>query len=68
MPRIAALDPAAATGAAKTLLDAVHSKLGLTPNLMRTLATAPAALEDAAAHTQAHRVTLIVSAPSDRVA
>ena len=45
MPRIAALDPAAATGAAKTLLDTVHSKLGLTPNLMRTLATAPAALE-----------------------
>ena len=45
MPRIAPLDPAAATGAAKTLLDTVHSKLGLTPNLMRTLATAPAALE-----------------------
>jgi uncharacterized peroxidase-related enzyme len=45
MPRIAALDPAAATGAARKLLDAVHSKLGLTPNLMRTLAHAPSALE-----------------------
>jgi uncharacterized peroxidase-related enzyme len=56
MPRIAALDPAAATGAAKKLLDAVRSKLGVTPNLMRTLAAAPSALEgyldlnDALAH------------------
>ena len=45
MPRITAVDPAAATGAARNLLDAVHSKLGLTPNLMRTLANAPSALE-----------------------
>jgi hypothetical protein len=49
MPRITALDPATATGAAKMLLDAVHSKLGLTPNLMRTLATAPSALEGTSA-------------------
>lgn len=45
MPRIIAIDPANATGKAKQLLDAVNAKLGLTPNLMRTLATAPAALE-----------------------
>ena len=45
MPRIPAVDPALATGTAKHLLDAVHAKLGLTPNLMRTLAAAPAALK-----------------------
>ena len=45
MPRINAIDPAAATGAAKTLLDAVHSKFGMTPNSLRTLAVAPAALK-----------------------
>ncbi len=45
MPRIAAVDPAVATGAAKQLLDIVQSQLGITPNLMRTLANAPAALK-----------------------
>jgi uncharacterized peroxidase-related enzyme len=45
MPRIPAVDPSLATGEAKQLLDAVQTKLGLTPNLMRTLATAPAALK-----------------------
>ena len=45
MPRITAIDPANATGKAKQLLDAVKAKLGLTPNLMKTLATSPAALE-----------------------
>ena len=45
MNRLPALDPATATGKSKTLLDAVQSKLGRTPNLMRTLANAPAALE-----------------------
>ena len=45
MPRITAIDPAAATGAARNLLDAVQAKLGLTPNLMRTLANAPSALK-----------------------
>lgn len=44
-PRIEALDPARATGKAKELLDKVHAKLGLVPNLMRTLARSPAALE-----------------------
>lgn len=45
MNRLPALDPAVATGKSKTLLDAVQKKLGRTPNLMRTLANAPAALE-----------------------
>jgi uncharacterized peroxidase-related enzyme len=45
MPRISPVNPAAATGKAKQLLDAVQAKLGLTPNLMKTLAHAPAALE-----------------------
>jgi uncharacterized peroxidase-related enzyme len=43
--RIAAINTAEATGKAKQLLDGVQAKLGMTPNLMRTLASGPAALE-----------------------
>ena len=45
MNRIQQLDPAAANGKTRQLLDAVHQKLGVVPNLMRVLANAPAALE-----------------------
>ena len=45
MSRIKAIDPQQATGAAKTLLAAVQQKLGFVPNLMRTLAASPAALD-----------------------
>jgi len=45
MQRITAINPAEATGKAKQLLDGVQAKLGFTPNLMKTLASAPAALE-----------------------
>ena len=45
MQRIAAINPTEATGKTKQLLDAVQAKLGMTPNLMKTLAAAPAALE-----------------------
>lgn len=45
MQRISAIDPANATGKSKQLLDGIQAKLGMTPNLMKTLATAPAALE-----------------------
>jgi uncharacterized peroxidase-related enzyme len=45
MTRIQPIDPASATGPAKQLLDGVQKALGFTPNLMKTLAQAPAALE-----------------------
>ena len=45
MQRIAAIDPASATGKGKELLDGVQAKLGMTPNLMKTLASSPVALE-----------------------
>ena len=45
MPTITPIDPARATGKAKQLLDAVQTKLGVTPNLMKTFAASPAALE-----------------------
>lgn len=45
MQRLTAVNPAEATGKAKQLLDGVQAKLGMTPNLMRTLASGPAALE-----------------------
>ena len=45
MQRITAVKPTEATGKAKELLDGVQAKLGMTPNLMKTLAAGPAALE-----------------------
>lgn len=45
MQRITAVNPGAATGKAKQLLDAVQAKLGMTPNMIKTMAAAPAALE-----------------------
>lgn len=44
-PRIPALDPASAQGQVKDLFAAVKSQLGVVPNLMRTIAASPAALE-----------------------
>src|ERR1700723_3017414 len=45
MSRIQQIDPAAASGKARQLLDAVQSHLGIVPNLTRVLANSPAALE-----------------------
>ena len=45
MPRIKAIEPDQATGKAKQLLDAVNDKFGMVPNLARTLANSPAALQ-----------------------
>jgi uncharacterized peroxidase-related enzyme len=45
MQRITAIDPQAATGTAKALLDGVQHKLGFVPNLMSTLAVSPATLD-----------------------
>ncbi len=45
MSRITVVNPSTANGAAKTLLDAVQAKLGVTPNFLRLLANSPVALE-----------------------
>lgn len=45
MPRLNAVDPKDATGKAKELLDGVKAKIGMVPNLIRTFANSPAALE-----------------------
>jgi uncharacterized peroxidase-related enzyme len=45
MPRLTPIDPAHAEGKAKVLLDGVQKKYGMVPNLLATLANAPAALE-----------------------
>ena len=45
MSRISTINPAEATGKAKELLDAVQATLGITPNMMRTMAQSPAVLE-----------------------
>jgi uncharacterized peroxidase-related enzyme len=45
MPRIQPIQSQDASGKAKDLLIAVQAKIGMTPNLMKTLAHSPAALE-----------------------
>ncbi len=45
MSRLEAINPETATGKTKELLDAVQKKYGMVPNLVRTFANAPAALE-----------------------
>ncbi len=43
--RVTAVDPSQTTGKTKELLDTVQASLGLTPNMMRTMAQSPAVLE-----------------------
>ena len=45
MQRIENVNPAEATGKAKQLLTGVQAKMGMTPNLMKAMAQAPAALD-----------------------
>lgn len=45
MPRLAAVDPNAANADVKPLLEAVKARLGVVPNITRTLANSPAALK-----------------------
>ena len=45
MPRLKAIETAQAEPKAKALLESVEKKMGATPNLMRTMANAPAVLE-----------------------
>ncbi len=45
MKTLETINPETATGKAKELLDAVQTKLGMVPNLVRALANSPAALE-----------------------
>ncbi len=45
MPRLTTIDPMTATGEAKELLDGVQTKLGMAPNIVRTMANSPAVLK-----------------------
>lgn len=45
MARLTAIDPANATGKAKELLDAVKGKLGMVPNMMKTMANSSSVLQ-----------------------
>ena len=44
MQRLPAIDPSTATGEARRALDEVETRLGTSPNVMRTIANSPAAL------------------------
>ena len=45
MTRLTALNPVEATGKTKDLFNAVQAKLGVVPNMMRTMGNSPAVLE-----------------------
>jgi len=45
MSRLSTIDPEAATGKQRDLLDAVQKQLGRVPNMFRTMAQSPAVLE-----------------------
>ena len=45
MPRLTAIEPSQAEGKAREQLERVEKRLGFAPNMMRTLANAPAALD-----------------------
>ncbi len=45
MQRFKSITPETAEGKTKTLLDGVKAKLGITPNIMQTMANSPAALD-----------------------
>ncbi|MDC6363313.1 MULTISPECIES: carboxymuconolactone decarboxylase family protein [Flavobacteriaceae] len=45
MTRLQALDPKETTGRSKELFDGIQSKLGMVPNMMRTMGNSPAVLE-----------------------
>ena len=45
MPRLKAIETAQAEAKTKALLEGVEKKMGMTPNLMRTMANSPAVLE-----------------------
>ena len=45
MNRLAALNPASATGQSKQLFDGIQAKLGMVPNMMRTMGNSTAVLE-----------------------
>ena len=44
MQKIVALNPETTTGKSKDLFNAVQSKLGMVPNMMRTMGNSPAVL------------------------
>jgi hypothetical protein len=45
MPRIPALAPESVSGKVNEMLDLVDRKLGMVPNMMRTMANSPAVLD-----------------------
>jgi uncharacterized peroxidase-related enzyme len=45
MQKIEALDPATTSGKSKDLFNAIQSKLGMIPNMMRTMGNSPAVLD-----------------------
>ncbi len=67
MPRIQPLDPQTATGKSKELLDGVASKFGGVPNVFKTLAHSPAALQFALSGGQALIGSVLSSKVRERI-
>jgi len=68
MVRIQPVDPSHAPAASRPLLDAVRKKMGMVPNLLATLAHAPAALQSYLSQGEALAGGLLTAAERERVA
>ena len=68
MPRLTPVDPAQAEGKAKTLLDGVQKKLGVVPNLFRTMVASPAVLESYLGFSQALGGTGLTARQREQIA
>jgi len=68
MPRITPIDPNTTTGQAKNLLDGVQATLGVTPNLIRTMANSPAVLDAYLALSKALSAGTLSAAHQEQIA
>ncbi len=68
MPRLTPIDPNTATGRTKDLLDGVQAALGVTPNLIRTMAQSPAALNAYLALSKALSAGILPAALQEQIA
>jgi uncharacterized peroxidase-related enzyme len=66
--RIAAVDPAASEGKASVLLAGVKAKMGLVPNMMKTMAHSPALLEGYLAFSGALAKGVLTGAVREQIA
>ena len=68
MSRLKEIDSKHAEGKTKDLLNQVQNKLGMTPNIMRTMANSPAVLEAYLGFSEALRGGVLPAKPREQIA